>query len=769
MTSRIRNVFDYLNNPAELESVVKNNFIKPGSITHDQVGIAGNDDWLYLYKGSNDYYKAYLETATAAEELSKNWEESINGFLHLFKSKSIKFAPVIVPNKASIIPEYYPLYLKEAVTPRLKLLRQNMGDVIYCPIDELRSSLFNAMAFRRLDTHMTEYGNLYFVSGILKRLGVNIKSLHLPVDLVYRDHSGDLGSRYNTVLAEKVARFKFTGVSDVKVHDIAQPISANTGLVYESRCIDAPINAKLIVFGNSFFDRPNGWSMAPYFCRIFRIVRFYWESGVYEKYIDEFKPDFAIFQTCERFLSTPPRIHPFSAKYYNSINQISLPTIIDESSMKPDQNSYFNIVTGAEQAGEAFIFTHPIGTVGPGIPFPVHQLVNFEEDLKRHGITIVSKDGLSVSRIDVSNFVELYLSEPRLIDRLQSSIAPGKWALWAYRPKKDGFVEVDFGIVLPIKMKGKEFVITCEGQRPIDIFEYYDKHLGSSHWFMPNQCVIGMRCRFKLERLTSYLLFKFEFVDSAFAVYSKAYRPLVTFTDTHMLDGLPDIERIQRVASKNANKNSFLNGGRTSYLAIKAIAESEHIDFNKADLRVLDWGVGCGRVARHFLEHQCIKFTGIDIDVDNLNWCRENLSGSYLHVEPDPPSDIPANSFDLIYSCSVLSHLTEVDSAKWLNEIARVLSTNGVALLSYNGSSNSASYLSRRPAEFLNVLNRQLFDADVNHELDGFIPGKDYYRASFASDEWWLAMFEKYFDVIRIEYSVVNGYQHIAVLRKKDS
>ena len=65
------------------------------------------------------------------------------------------------------------------------------------------------------------------------------------------------------------------------------------------------------------------------------------------------------------------------------------------------------------------------------------------------------------------------------------------------------------------------------------------------------------------------------------------------------------------------------------------------------------------------------------------------------------------------------------------------------------------------------MLNRQLFDADVNHDLDGFIPGKEYYRASFASDEWWIEMFEKFFHVVRTEQCVVNGYQHIAIVRRK--
>lgn len=767
MTSGIRNVFDYLQRPLELESVLNDQPPKPGSISGDEVSIAGKDGWLYLYKGTNNYYDAYAEKNDVACALATKWGKAIDGYCELFKNTSTNFVATVIPNKASVIPEHYPLDLNKLLTPRLSILRDYLNDRLYCPLEELQASSWKSSIFRRVDTHFTEFGNLFFATGILKKFGIDISAFELAVELLYRDHRGDLGGRYPTPLYEKVPRFRFAEKFDVSIQEISPPVSASTGLIYESNCSNAPIQARLIVFGNSFFDRPNSWSMAPFFCRIFRTVRFHWESGVYEKYVNEFSPDYAIFQSCERFLLSAPRELPFSAKYYNSLKDKLHPDTNKGRKMKSDEAFYFNVIANADQVGEAFIYTHSIGKVGPGMPFPIHQLVNHEENLIKHGVTLVSSDGVSVSKFDLDNYKSHYLSASRVIDQLQSSIAPGKWVLYAFRPKKDGFIDVDFGIILPIELKDKLFSISCDGRPPISTAYYYDKHLGTSHWFMPIECVIGLRCRFKIDHLTPYLHFDFSFVDSTLAASSQPYRTLVTFTDTKMLEGMPDLARIQRVASKNANKNSFLNGGRTSYLALKSIAEKDGIDFSSASIRVLDWGVGCGRVARHFLEHPSVNFTGIDIDEDNLGWCRENLRGTYLHVDPEPPTAIAADSFDFIYSCSVLSHLTERDADTWLNEIARILSGDGVALLSYNGLSNSASYLSRRPIEFMKVLNRQLFDADINHELDGFIPGKDYYRASFASDEWWLAMFEKYFNVIRIEYSVVNGYQHVAVLKKK--
>jgi hypothetical protein len=115
----------------------------------------------------------------------------------------------------------------------------------------------------------------------------------------------------------------------------------------------------------------------------------------------------------------------------------------------------------------------------------------------------------------------------------------------------------------------------------------------------------------------------------------------------------------------------------------------------------------------------------------------------------------------------VLSHLSETASHSWLKELHRLLSPSGLALLSFNGSSNLATYLASRPGALAHALRRGFFDEDVNNDLHGFIPSNNYYRATFASDGWWRATFERYFELVAVESAVVSGHQDIAVLRRK--
>src|SRR5215471_9021768 len=86
---------------------------------------------------------------------------------------------------------------------------------------------------------------------------------------------------------------------------------------------------------------------------------------------------------------------------------------------------------------------------------------------------------------------------------------------------------------------------------------------------------------------------------------------------------LPDEDRRFRVvADRDAER--FLVSGATDYhridRAVLGIAGQHVHEFD----RVLDWGVGCGRLARHFpKERAATALTGCDSDHDNTAWCNE--------------------------------------------------------------------------------------------------------------------------------------------------
>lgn len=103
--------------------------------------------------------------------------------------------------------------------------------------------------------------------------------------------------------------------------------------------------------------------------------------------------------------------------------------------------------------------------------------------------------------------------------------------------------------------------------------------------------------------------------------------------------------------------------------------------------RVLDFGCGSGKVMRHFLpEAERCELWGCDIDARSVDWINAALHpplSAFSNGEA-PPLDQPSSSFDLVWSVSVFTHLTD-HWAGWLSELHRVLKPGGLAIISFLG------------------------------------------------------------------------------------
>ena len=78
---------------------------------------------------------------------------------------------------------------------------------------------------------------------------------------------------------------------------------------------------------------------------------------------------------------------------------------------------------------------------------------------------------------------------------------------------------------------------------------------------------------------------------------------------------------------------------------------------------VLDWGVGCARIARFFPEPVRGRVYGVDIDSFNIGWCRGNIPGIAFEVtSPVPPLPFSDGFFELVYGHSVFTHLVSKTS-----------------------------------------------------------------------------------------------------------
>jgi len=101
---------------------------------------------------------------------------------------------------------------------------------------------------------------------------------------------------------------------------------------------------------------------------------------------------------------------------------------------------------------------------------------------------------------------------------------------------------------------------------------------------------------------------------------------------------------------------------------------------------ILDFGCGSARVLPHVSAMTEARCAGCDVDAEAIEWASEHHPALRWTVSPaEPPLPYPSHSFDLVYSISVLSHLSESSQDRWLSELFRLLRPRGVVLLTVHG------------------------------------------------------------------------------------
>lgn len=147
---------------------------------------------------------------------------------------------------------------------------------------------------------------------------------------------------------------------------------------------------------------------------------------------------------------------------------------------------------------------------------------------------------------------------------------------------------------------------------------------------------------------------------------------------------VPSPGMLVRVAG-SADVRWFLEGGLLALGSITDALDRQGVAARDLDA-VLDFGCGCGRVARHWPDLSHVAVSGVDYNAELVAWCRQNLPfGAFAVNQLAPPLGFPDVSFDLVYALSVFTHLPESLQDVWLDELDRVLRPGGHLLLTLHG------------------------------------------------------------------------------------
>jgi SAM-dependent methyltransferase len=154
--------------------------------------------------------------------------------------------------------------------------------------------------------------------------------------------------------------------------------------------------------------------------------------------------------------------------------------------------------------------------------------------------------------------------------------------------------------------------------------------------------------------------------------------------------------RLRVLVDGHGDPDGFLRGGAENAEMIRGIVGDAGVDFGSLDA-ILDFGCGCGRVARHWGGLEGTEVHACDYNPRLVDWCRRNLPFVQARTnELEPPTSYPDAHFDLVYAISILTHLTEPLARRWLEEWRRILRPGALLLFSTHGDSYRESLGTRQ-------------------------------------------------------------------------
>jgi len=287
--------------------------LKVGSISTDLSTIVGRDNVLFLYMGSNAYYKNYI--SNDLENNGIDWAE-LSIQRHCRLGVNTKIISLFVPNKASCMPDLYPLPLNVSPTyiwQNLKNILPSRSDFIFSDRLFENSNISNRTkngSWRLVDSHWSEFGCLSVVNEILSRLGLD--EIKCEVELIQPTLSfGDLSLKFSQI---PIFEFKTAQLIDSMPRPLKSfdsggeaPYGGHLGRRVEWTNLEAFAPLHLLIVGNSFAGAGNEKTNLTYWlARIFKKTTFLHSSYIPSNVLEFYRPDIILFQGLERFLVTVP-------------------------------------------------------------------------------------------------------------------------------------------------------------------------------------------------------------------------------------------------------------------------------------------------------------------------------------------------------------------------------------------------------------------------------------------------------------------------------
>ena len=152
--------------------------------------------------------------------------------------------------------------------------------------------------------------------------------------------------------------------------------------------------------------------------------------------------------------------------------------------------------------------------------------------------------------------------------------------------------------------------------------------------------------------------------------------------------GLPvPSAKLRILVSGTADPKFFLDTGRGQAELFRDLYERHAGPISDASA-ILDFGCGCGRLARWWSDLRGPQVFGCDPNPALIGWVQESLPFvNATRSSEEPPLPYPDATFDFIYALSIFTHLPAAKALPWMAELRRVTKPGGLVLFTTAGDS----------------------------------------------------------------------------------
>jgi SAM-dependent methyltransferase len=206
--------------------------------------------------------------------------------------------------------------------------------------------------------------------------------------------------------------------------------------------------------------------------------------------------------------------------------------------------------------------------------------------------------------------------------------------------------------------------------------------------------------------------------------------------------------------SGKAEPDTFLASGQRTVLAY--LEELHDHGFNPKDFaRILEFGVGLGRLLRHYYPFPA-ELHGCDVTDKVVGYSQESYGhrARILQTGFTPPLPYDIGYFDFIYANSVFTHIQHDLLPGWIAELARIAHPGACVIITVYGTNRYLGHVTER--EFDQKIRAQGYlEWGTSHVTQNCL-----YATPAKLTEWWQTHFEV------LEYRPHFKDQNHLILRK---